>query len=114
MKKHRGIPSFKDLDEFDPYALNLEKQTKVVNFDMMVQVAILEIGTGFGELALMNDEPRSATIDTIEDCQFATLSKNDFKEVMDKVYKRKFAAMVSFLSSFSFLSHLTRKAKEKL
>ena len=54
---------------------------------MMLKVATLKVGIGFGELALMNNTPRSATIKTEEDCQFAVLNKADFKIIMDKIYK---------------------------
>lgn len=81
---------------------------------MLLDVAQLGIGVGFGELALLNDAPRSATIYTIEDSQFAILEKADFTNIMAKVIREKFASQVQFLSKFPYLNHLTRKGKEKL
>lgn len=102
------------MDEYDPYDPLQGKDLKIIKFEMMTQVAILGVGIGFGELALLNDAPRAATIKTIEDSQFAILSKADFHETMTKIYKKRYASQVSFLSSFPFLNYLTRKAKEKL
>jgi len=76
----------------------------------------LTVGDGgaFGELALLNDKPRAATIITLEDTHFAVLEKSDFKRVMEKSLKNKFAERVKFLDSFPFILNLTKIAKEKL
>jgi CRP-like cAMP-binding protein len=37
-------------------------------------------GSAFGEMALIDDSPRSATIRTITPCRFLTLHKQEFKE----------------------------------
>ena len=71
-------------------------------------------GMAFGELALLNDKPRSATIITLEDTHFAILLKEDFKKIMAKSLKNKFASNVKFLDSFPFIQNLTKMAKEKL
>jgi CRP-like cAMP-binding protein len=39
----------------------------------------------FGEIALLRDQPRGATIKTEEYCQFLTISKADFTECMEKL-----------------------------
>jgi CRP-like cAMP-binding protein len=38
----------------------------------------LDAGVGFGELALINNAPRSASIICHEDSHFATMDKNNF------------------------------------
>lgn len=81
------FPGFQYLKTDDPYDDAAPKDSKNLKFDIMLEVASLGVGIGFGELALMNNVPRSATIKTIEDCQFAVINKADFKETMDKVYK---------------------------
>ena len=40
-----------------------------------VDYTILKDGNSFGELALINDEPRKATIKCVTDCTFAKFSK---------------------------------------
>lgn len=39
-------------------------------------------GKGFGEIALLNDNPRSATITCEEDTEFVTISKQAYKQVL--------------------------------
>jgi CRP/FNR family cyclic AMP-dependent transcriptional regulator len=39
-------------------------------------------GEHFGELALIDDEPRSASIITLETCQLAIISKDDFQKCL--------------------------------
>ena len=81
MKKYiKNFPSF-DLNH------DGEEKREEFDFDMLIDVARLKEGMGFGELALMNDAPRSATIRSITDVHFATLEKEDFKLVLGKVLK---------------------------
>jgi CRP-like cAMP-binding protein len=44
-------------------------------------VATLPEGTSFGELALLNSKPRSATIVTKDQSHFAVLEKTDFQKI---------------------------------
>lgn len=46
------------------------------------EVANLNVGDGFGELALLNDGPRLATIVCKEESHFATLSKENFRSIL--------------------------------
>ena len=89
-------------------------ENKTFEFIYLGPVSELQNGTGFGELALLNDKPRSATIVTLEDTHFAVLEKDDFNKIMAKALRDKFAEQVAFLSYFPFLSQLTRITKEKL
>ena len=41
----------------------------------------IEVGGAFGEMALIDDAPRSATIRTVEPCRFLILHKQEFKEI---------------------------------
>lgn len=59
-----------------------------------VILAILSAGECFGEMSLIDDAPRSATVVTIEPCELVTISKIDFKkcvaensEISDAVMK---------------------------
>ena len=46
------------------------------------QISILKTGSYFGELALLNDSMRTATIICREECDFAVLYRKDFKEIL--------------------------------
>lgn len=45
-------------------------------------VAALGSGTLFGELALLNDQPRGATISCFKDCEFLVVEKMDFDRLL--------------------------------
>ena len=47
-----------------------------------VILALLGAGDYFGEMALLDDEPRSATVVTMEDCQLAVVSRQEFEQAL--------------------------------
>ena len=47
-------------------------------------VKVLEDGDNFGELALLRDTPRSATIRTLVPCVFLTLKRRHFQHLLDR------------------------------
>lgn len=111
LEKHNGnFPRFLETNE-QGEKIEVEKEFE---FTFLKSVIKIGNGSGFGELALLNDKPRSATIITLVDTHFAVLEKEDFNKIMAKAMRNKFASQVQFLSKFSFLSGMTRIAKEKL
>lgn len=74
----------------------------------------LKKGAGFGELALMSDEPRMASVKTLEKCVLATLTKNDFMKVIRRAQKRKMIQEVHFLKSFTLFQRLSNMKLQKL
>ena len=46
-----------------------------------VLLAILRTGDVFGEMSLLDDEPRSASATTLDDTEIVSLRRNDFQEV---------------------------------
>ncbi|CAI2372049.1 unnamed protein product [Moneuplotes crassus] len=99
------IPEF-EADDFG-------RKEKEYRFDCLVDVVHLKEGGSFGELALINNTPRSATICTVTECHFATIQKDDFKLTLGKVMRKKFVKMIKFMENFSILSQLSRLALEK-
>lgn len=47
-------------------------------------VGVLETGDHFGEIALLGDGPRTATIKTLEPCLFLTLQRGSFLSLVDR------------------------------
>eukprot|EP00330_Aristerostoma_sp_ATCC50986_P008843 CAMPEP_0114583680 /NCGR_PEP_ID=MMETSP0125-20121206/7377_1 /TAXON_ID=485358 ORGANISM="Aristerostoma sp., Strain ATCC 50986" /NCGR_SAMPLE_ID=MMETSP0125 /ASSEMBLY_ACC=CAM_ASM_000245 /LENGTH=52 /DNA_ID=CAMNT_0001777307 /DNA_START=325 /DNA_END=483 /DNA_ORIENTATION=- len=48
----------------------------------MTKVRVLPAGFAFGELALMDDKPRAATIHCEEDCDFAIIDRKNFRAIL--------------------------------
>jgi CRP-like cAMP-binding protein len=48
----------------------------------MIEVNELHAGDKFGELALIDNKPRKATIVCKEECDFATLDSKSYKELL--------------------------------
>lgn len=56
--------------------------TTIDDLGFVIEVARLRGVNSFGEQALITDEERNATITTLEDCQFYTLSKKEFQKFL--------------------------------
>ncbi len=60
-----------------------EGAVEVLGNDEKTVVILLQEGQFFGELALVNDEPRSATIRAYTTCEMYTLNKVDFNHALE-------------------------------
>lgn len=49
---------------------------------MSKEVKTLNIGEGFGEISLIENRPRQATVTAITDCHLAVLYKKDFDDIL--------------------------------
>jgi CRP-like cAMP-binding protein len=49
---------------------------------LFIEVVSLRTGKSFGELALIKNKPRAATIKCSEDCHFAVMQKADYNKVL--------------------------------
>lgn len=58
---------------------------KISDVDM-IKIKIMTKGQSFGELALLDNKPRSATIICEEKCHFAVLDKQYFVEILSFLY----------------------------
>lgn len=47
-------------------------------------IAILYDDNFFGEMALLSNEPRNASIQCLEDCEVITFNKNDFLQLLQR------------------------------
>ena len=55
----------------------------IVNNKKIV-LAVLDEGQIFGEMGLVEDQPRSATVEVVEDVQLAVLNRDSFNELFEK------------------------------
>lgn len=80
----------------------------------MIEVAILRTGQSFGELALIANKPRAATIRCMSDTHFAVLSKQDYDKVLGKIEYSALSKMVDFLKVVPIFKHWSRTDLSKL
>lgn len=60
---------------------NENRETVIFN---LIEVSVLKKGESFGEYALLNDRPRTATIVAKIDCIFGVLHRNIFNQILCK------------------------------
>jgi len=81
----RGTTIMAGGDATDSLYIVLSGRLKVMMSDSDGKEVILTIlgpGEIFGEMGLIDDEPRSASVVSIEPCELLSLSKRDFKKCM--------------------------------
>jgi ATP-binding cassette, subfamily B, bacterial len=59
--------------------------TKGPEGDAERTVAVLETGDHFGEIALLHEVPRTATVRTLSPCMFLTLQRGHFLELIERI-----------------------------
>ena len=77
-------------------------------FPELMEVGDLEIGKSFGELALIKNKPRAATIVCRQNCSFAVMDRNDYKKVLGKLEQKTMNRLTDFLYSLPFFLTWTR------
>lgn len=79
----------------------------------LIEVATMCAGQCFGEMALMNDRFRTASIQCKTDCKLAVLSKENYKIVSGSI-KRHFNERTRFLESIPYFESWTKVALQRL
>lgn len=72
------------------------------------------MGKAFGELALINNKPRQATIRCVTDCHFAVISKNVYERILKKIEVKNQNKLVDFFQHLPFFDGWSRTALAKL
>lgn len=114
-------------DSTDSFYVVLEGEVKVLVSDDQGKEVILNIlgpGEYFGELALLDDEPRSATIKTMVPTRVMVITKHDFKNCLaanpEMAYKlievliRQVRALTSNVKNLALLDVYGRVARTLL
>ena len=78
------------------------------------QVNVIKPGEGFGELALLHDTPRSATIRTLEPCSMWAVDGKTFRQFLQTVNSQNYAENKAFINSVHLFSSLTDDQRENL
>jgi CRP/FNR family cyclic AMP-dependent transcriptional regulator len=83
-------------DQIDSLYIVISGRLKVMMGDAEGKEVILSlIGPGefFGEMGLIDDEPRSASVVTIEPCELLSITKRDFKKCLAENFEMSMAVM---------------------
>ena len=92
----RGAMLMAEGDPTDSLYIVLSGRLKVMMSDSDGKEVILSlIGPGefFGEMGLIDDSPRSASVVTIEPCELLSISKRDFKKCLAENFEMSMAVM---------------------
>ena len=101
--------------EVTKYEQNQLAKLKNYNeLEWFIEINRLQKGKSFGELALINNEPRAATVICLESCQFATISRENYDKVLSEIIRREFRAKEKFFGNLPFLKHQSAKQLKKL
>ena len=79
----------------------------------MREIAVIKEEWTFGEYALIENKPRSATIQCVEDWIFAVLNKQEYTKVLLKIEKKIMNEKALFLKSVPYFSKWTNMAVNK-
>ncbi|CDW78417.1 cyclic nucleotide-binding domain containing protein [Stylonychia lemnae] len=74
---------------------------------------VFRSGQSFGELALMQNKPRSATILCLTDCYLASLNKVSFQNAIQKGMQRALNDNIEFLKTIPFFQGWTKNSLTK-
>lgn len=71
-------------------------------------------GESFGELALLENRPRAATILCKEDCDFAILEKEQFNEILKENERKKLFLQIDFFAKMKMFEAWSYNAIKRL
>ena len=102
---------------------SLKKKKTMIDFDFldsvgeieeMQELKVLTSGDSFGELALLNNQPRSASAKCKEKSYLAVLSQKDYKKILSFNVRKAITEKFMFLKGLSFFSEVSDKSLKNL
>ena len=93
------------------YVVSTGRLEVIINND---KKAILKEGDSFGELALLHDTPRTATIRSITNVALWILDRENFKQVLQELNMQNYIENKVFIDSVPLFSTLSQPQKETL
>lgn len=75
-----------------------------VEIEQLQEVSVLKEGASFGELALISERPRAATIKAIETVILAVLNKSDFKKILGMITEKRLNQKLKYFHSIPMFS----------
>ena len=85
-----------------------EWETVEVELDDFIEVGILHTGSSFGEIALISERPRSATIQVRERSSFLVLYKTDFTKILGGIAEKRMNVIIKFMQQLVYFKSWSR------
>jgi len=80
----------------------------------LIEIAKLHSGMSFGEIALIEDKPRGATIKCDFDWIFATMDREDYSKTLSRIENRNINRIIDFFKDLPYFSSYGRTALNKI
>lgn len=74
----------------------------------------LKAGDGFGELALLYNAPRSATVKALEPCHLWGIDRNTFRRAVEEMITKEYEENRKFMEVVRFFHNLTNEQKDAI
>lgn len=94
--------------------MKLQELDKLDKEDWFITVCKLSTGQSFGELALLSNEARAATVTCASTCFFATLCKSDYMQILSKIELKQQQKKIDFLLQQPFFKFYTSHQVKKI
>ena len=85
-----------------------------IEVDKLLKVDTLMKGSAFGELALISDRPRAATIIADQRTSLLVIKKYQFKRILGEVSERRLFSKIRYLQSLNYFSGWSKSALTKI
>lgn len=73
--------------------------------DCLTSINTLTIGQSFGEIAILKNKPRSATINALTNCYLAEIEQKDYIENFNTLENERMKNLVSFMKKYAFFKN---------
>lgn len=103
---------FKQGDQASSYFLIERGQCQIIINDEVKKK--IQAPNAFGELALLYNAPRSASVKAIGDCAFWAIDRNTFRRVIEDISFRDYEENKAFILKVKFFDSLTDEQRDAI
>nr|CAH69748.1 cGMP-dependent protein kinase 13-3 [Paramecium tetraurelia] len=103
---------FKQGDKASSYFLIERGQCQIIINGELKKT--LKSGDAFGELAMLYNAPRSASVRAVGDCAFWAIDRNTFRKVVEQQNQRSYEENREFMKKVEFFSFLTEEQRDAI